>query len=40
MWKTVKHYKTSFLPLQNHVKLPSKLLLKLFIFGRFGYNIF
>jgi len=35
MWKTVKYYKTTFLLLKNHVKLPTKFLLKLFIFGRF-----
>ncbi len=37
MRKTVKLYENGFLSLQNHVKLPSKLLLKLFIFGRFEY---
>ena len=35
MRKTVKYHKTSFLLLKNHVKLPSKFLLKLFIFGTF-----
>ena len=32
MRKTVKYYKTSFLPLQNHVKILSEFLLKSFIF--------
>lgn len=37
--RKINHFAV-FIFVRNHVKLPGNFLIKLFIFGRFEYNIF